>query len=715
MKRILTLLAFMLIASGMFAQQLSWRFANPRIIRLSGVDHLQFEVQVQCSQAGTYLWASQIKLVFNNTAFNNTAANWSVIRAGVFAGNNTQDNPKYTITKTITGTSPDKVYNIGITGDVNVQGEGGNPDDFGLVPTTWTTLVTVSARFITPVDDDWLAGIDFLESGMNGFQQYITTPNTFVLYQNPNLFDAKEFLTTNSGRLYSTNHGWSQIGGSTNNQQHNDWNTSVSTTVWEGTAAVTQTDQTAALAENLTVLSGASLNVDALKQLTVAGTLSNSGTFVVGSDAAGTGSLLHNTNDVTGTVQRYVTGNADLDEMAYHFVSVPITTGAVSGLFAGSYLYRFDAPTQDWAYVGPGAAIPLNTHEGFMTYYPGPSTTYAYSGPMYNGNVSLDVGYHTVGAYSGMNLVPNPYPSAIDWNSATGWTKTNILDAIWIWNPTLSNYATYGTFIGTNGATQYIPVGQSFFVKAGAAAPVLEVNNNARVHNGQAFFNETDEGIIRIASLTEQSQDEIVLRFREEASEAYDAVEDVEKLFGSPLSPQLYSLSTDEMNLTINTWQYPETITAIPVHFTQRLNGLVTLNISEVSSIPEQYAVLLEDLLTGTWTDLREQSLYQFGHDTLYDADRFRIHLQNLMGNEEYASGQFRLWSQRERVYFTIPGSIGNKVLLKVGDMSGRQILEQEMILQHLNSFVIPRFTGNISVVVIERDKIHQAKTLILW
>jgi len=34
----------------------------------------------------------------------------------------------------------------------------------------------------------------------------------------------------------------------------------------------------------------------------------------------------------------------------------------------------------------------------------------------------------------------------------------------------LNNYATYGTYIGTNGATQFIPVGQAFFVKAGGAA-----------------------------------------------------------------------------------------------------------------------------------------------------------------------------------------------------------------------------------------------------
>jgi hypothetical protein len=73
------------------------------------------------------------------------------------------------------------------------------------------------------------------------------------------------------------------------------------------------------------------------------------------------------------------------------------------------------------------------------------------------------------------------------------------------------------------------------------------------------------------------------------------------------------------------------------------------------------------------------------------------------------------LWSQRERVYFTIPESVGNKVVLKVRDMAGRNILEQEMVLQQLNSFVITRFTGNISVMVVEKEKIHQAKTLILW
>ena len=31
----------------------------------------------------------------------------------------------------------------------------------------------------------------------------------------------------------------------------------------------------------------------------------------------------------------------------------------------------------------------------------------------------------------GFNLVGNPYPSAIDWDAASGWTKTNIDNAVY--------------------------------------------------------------------------------------------------------------------------------------------------------------------------------------------------------------------------------------------------------------------------------------------
>src|SRR5512133_1075353 len=156
MKKLILFFILLFLSSGaMFAQQLSFRFANPRIIRLSNFDHLQFDVQVKCDQAGKFLWAGTVKLNFNNTTFNNTASTWAVTPIGAFSGSNSGSGLKYTIARTITGS----VYNIALLGDVNVKGNGPGADDFAEIPGDWTTMITVSARLLDP-SGDALAGID---------------------------------------------------------------------------------------------------------------------------------------------------------------------------------------------------------------------------------------------------------------------------------------------------------------------------------------------------------------------------------------------------------------------------------------------------------------------------------------------------------------------------------------------------------------------------
>ncbi len=40
-----------------------------------------------------------------------------------------------------------------------------------------------------------------------------------------------------------------------------------------------------------------------------------------------------------------------------------------------------------------------------------------------NGSVTVTLYNHNYTYTKGMNLVGNPYPSAIDWNAASGWTR----------------------------------------------------------------------------------------------------------------------------------------------------------------------------------------------------------------------------------------------------------------------------------------------------
>ena len=89
---------------------------------------------------------------------------------------------------------------------------------------------------------------------------------------------------------------------------------------------------------NVTVVTGATLNVVPRNFVTVNGNLTNnsgSSGFVLQSDATGTASLIHNTSNVPATVQRYVNGAAE----DWHFLSSPMTAQSISGTWTPSGTY----------------------------------------------------------------------------------------------------------------------------------------------------------------------------------------------------------------------------------------------------------------------------------------------------------------------------------------------------------------------------------------
>ncbi|MEI7981401.1 MAG: LamG domain-containing protein, partial [Bacteroidota bacterium] len=116
-------------------------------------------------------------------------------------------------------------------------------------------------------------------------------------------------------------------------------------------------------------------------QLTVNSTLENNGSLTIESNSAGTGSLIHSTDNVNATIQRYITGSTSLSAMTYHLVSVPLTQASspTSNLFLGSYLYYFDetqnSADNGWVNMGTSTTNPLTVTRGYMIYYPAGSNT----------------------------------------------------------------------------------------------------------------------------------------------------------------------------------------------------------------------------------------------------------------------------------------------------------------------------------------------------
>jgi hypothetical protein len=70
-------------------------------------------------------------------------------------------------------------------------------------------------------------------------------------------------------------------------------------------------------------------------------------------------------------------------------------------------------------------------------------------------------------ANDGWNLIANPYPSAIDWDAASGWNKVNVNNAVYIYQADLDQYSTYIAGVGVNGGSRFIASSQGFLCKSG--------------------------------------------------------------------------------------------------------------------------------------------------------------------------------------------------------------------------------------------------------
>lgn len=441
---------------------------------------------------------------------------------------------------------------------------------------------------------------------------------------------------------------------------------------------------------NLTITADASLTLPATTYLTVSGTLDNSSGIdglTLLSNASGSASLIQGNNAVDATRQRYLTGNTSLTAMTYHLVSVPLTpaTTSVTELFTGAYVYDFNVAGNAWNGLGTSIATPLDETRGYMVYVPEASHTYTFTGPMNGGDFTALTTY----GGSGNNLVPNPYPSAIDWDASNGWTKTNVNNAVYVWPSGGSNYATYVGGVANNGGSRYIPAGQAFFVQTSASSPVLAMNNEVRVHSNQAFFKAGDElpDVLRILATANGMTDEAVVRFTNQATAMADGDWDAWKMYGTDGAPQLYTLAADGEMLSINSLPYLEAAYTVPLNFEQKADGNIELLFSSIEHFDPAVSIHLIDLKTNQTTDLRQQPVYSFVHNQENDPNRFKLIFGGTIGIEEPLTDLNKMWISENTLYINTHEMSGKLAQVEVYSSTGQKLLHKTLILSELTTF----------------------------
>lgn len=433
------------------------------------------------------------------------------------------------------------------------------------------------------------------------------------------------------------------------------------------------------LINSLVIENGSKVTIAYNGKLKVTGSFVNNngpeGLFVK-SNPYGTGSLIYNAPDVYGTIETYIPA------AGYHLVSVPISQASnpLSGLFLWSYLFDYDIPGQKWVGLGSPTATPLFSDKGYMIYKYStppwqPDTIYNFAGLLNNGPFSCHVDYpNFLGNHC---LVPNPYPSAIDWNAESGWTKTNIGGSFWMWIHSANNYGVWNGSTGTHGVSKDIPVGQSFFVQATGSNPELIINNNARLHSMQSFYKDEldNENQINLEAWANNYVDEVIVLFNDNCTPGYDDMLDAEKMFGGEQAPQLFFMLDEGKKLSINALPFTGGFQEIAIGFSMDIALTVTLSVSELNLFNPQVPVHLLDLVTGTIIDLRTNPTYSFSHDPDNDPLRFKLLFNNTVSVKEIFTHNISAWFQNDYLNLVLPQNLEGIPNMKIYDAAGKLIL----------------------------------------
>lgn len=348
-----------------------------------------------------------------------------------------------------------------------------------------------------------------------------------------------------------------------------------------------------------------------------------------------------------------------------------------------TYLESFEG-TDNQRYRAPGnATVPLVEGQGIFVFFFGDIAadarynnplpdTLDVSGQEFNGTVGeVDFGVtYTANADTGWNLVGNPFGATIDWDDSPNWTKTNIENTIYVWDPAANGgngeYLTWNGTTGTIGSGLIAPF-QGFWIKANASSPVLKVTTDAKTTGGAFLRKEirteqTDDIPLLTLELTSNGlKKDVSFMFTKNASEAKDNFDAFELLPFTSNRLEIFSLLDDGTPLVINN---------LPLEFTNRY--LLPVNINgykegfpisgdykirgiNFDNIPDEWLISLIDNETDKEIDLIDQEEYTFFHSTKSKAKVANPYTKQKVIRKKADDARFTLKITTEEIELNIP------------------------------------------------------------
>ncbi|MBN2664075.1 MAG: T9SS type A sorting domain-containing protein [Bacteroidales bacterium] len=284
---------------------------------------------------------------------------------------------------------------------------------------------------------------------------------------------------------------------------------------------------------------------------------------------------------------------------------------------------------------------------GYLLYNTGNSYTEQFWGTFNTGTVSKIVTSNN----NGVNLLGNPYPSAVDFDLLS--LDPQIQPAFYIYDFGRHNFIIHQT----NGLSftdlgSILTVNQAFFVFA-ANETNFDFINNARVHYYEPTVAKNPDNYLTFSVFDGVSTDDLGLVFDNTASVNHDLYEDVVEFSAIEYEENsFYALSADNVPLAINTQPMPDSTTIIPLKYMSGNEGDVTISLTQnyLLGYSELY---LYDADTELFNDLILNPDYTFNYSNIGSSKEmyltFLPYFTN--GNDITNNNIVKIYSYRDKIF----------------------------------------------------------------
>ena len=410
-----------------------------------------------------------------------------------------------------------------------------------------------------------------------------------------------------------------------------------------------------------------------------------------------------------GSVSGNVTVFRAINSITTHYISCPLNGVTANDLADdaqvinpgnnNSRLFQFNNAAYKWVGVTDLNST-LSPSSAYSMWFPA-TTSVDFTGT-YTHNASY--------SYTGLNVasrfmfVSNPYPSTLDWDAASGWTKSGVNNAVYFWNPITNSYTSYVNGQGTNSATKYIPAMNSFFVAYNGTTPstaTVIMDGRVRTSTFQSMWRTASDETVRLTLKSSIASDETLIRFNEDATNDFDGELDAFKMMNPSSVPSIYT-TFGSTKYSINSISSPYAKDTIQVFTKIPADGDYVLSIAS-SDPTTEYVLVDKKLGTETVVSTRDYLFSALETDSL---NRFELQLRQTtttgIKNGTGTSGVTILSSPNG---FLVKSNVTGNGTIEILDVTGKLVkILSNVSLSNGNNFFTPEIAGGLYLIKVNID-----------